>query len=402
MKTFQKPFTQQLGLSESAIKNAVDILQSGRLHRYNTIGDELSPTAQLELAYSQYQQQDYCLACTSGGYAIYLALKVAGVKPGDPVITNAFTLAPVPGAIDNAGGSAIFVDMDDNLCTDLAHLETLITTTEAKYFLMSHMRGHLANMEKVAQLCKQNKVILIEDCAHTMGARWNGKLSGSFGDIACFSTQTYKHMNSGEGGLLTTNNPKWMAQAIILSGSYMLYERHGTVPAKEYFDDIIEHTPNYSGRMDNLRASLLIDQLQQLDQHCEIWNRNYRSIEQMLSFCDDIQLPQRPNEEYFVGSSIQFSLPTFTAERIQRLITLCQQRGVELKWFGRDKPMGFTSRYQNWQYLSNQQQLPNTDKVLATLLDMRIPLTFDEADMQLLGAIIGDCVDQCINEYLAT
>ncbi|GIR97360.1 MAG: hypothetical protein CM15mP100_5800 [Alphaproteobacteria bacterium] len=66
---------------------------------------------------------------------------------------------------------------------------------------------------------------LVEDCAHTMGAKWRGIRSGNFGDVAAFSTQTYKHMNSGEGGFLTTDDDEMAARAIINSGSYMLYER---------------------------------------------------------------------------------------------------------------------------------------------------------------------------------
>lgn len=393
MQTFNKLFTQQLPLSDTAITTAVEVLKTGRLHRYNTIDDEVAAATQLELGFSQYMQQDYCLACTSGGYAIYLALKLAGVSYGDKVLTNAFTLAPVPGAIDNAGGQPVFVDIDDNLCADLNHLEQLMQESTAKVFLMSHMRGHLADMDRVSQLCDSYEITLIEDCAHTMGARWKGKLSGSFGELACFSTQTYKHMNSGEGGLLTTNNPKWMARAIILSGSYMLYDRHGTVPDAKYFEPIVEQTPNYSGRMDNLRAAILLDQLQQLDDHCALWHNLYKSIEQVLSGCEQIQLPQRPQAEYFVGSSIQFCLPRFSAEQIEVLIARCQDRGVELKWFGREKPMGFTSHYKNWQYCSNQQVLKNTDRIVSTLLDMRIPLTFDDADMRLLGEIIIDCIE---------
>lgn len=70
---------------------------------------------------------------------------------------------------------------------------------------------------------------MFEDCAHTMGVCWNGKKSGTFGKAACYSTQTYKHMNSGEGGLLITNDDYVMARAIMFSGSYMLYSAHTRV-----------------------------------------------------------------------------------------------------------------------------------------------------------------------------
>jgi dTDP-4-amino-4,6-dideoxygalactose transaminase len=82
------------------------------------------------------------------------------------------------------------------------------------------MRGHIADMESITELCKEFEMTLIEDCAHTMGAKWKGIRSGNFGDIGCFSTQSYKHLNSGEGGFLTTNNPKFAARAVVASGSF--------------------------------------------------------------------------------------------------------------------------------------------------------------------------------------
>ncbi len=111
-------------------------------------------------------------------------------------------------------------------------------------------------------LCNQKGIVVIEDCAHTMGASWNGRKSGTFGLVSCFSTQTYKHINSGEGGFLVTDNDEVMAKAIIYSGSYMLFDRHPTLPPLETFSEIATATPNYSGRMDNLRAAILAPQLE--------------------------------------------------------------------------------------------------------------------------------------------
>jgi dTDP-4-amino-4,6-dideoxygalactose transaminase len=230
---FSKPFTQQEAIPDAGIEHAVAVLRSGRLHRYNTLGDETSETALLEQEFAAYMGQSYCLACTSGGYSLHIALKAAGIQPGETVLSNAFTLAPVPGAIDNAGGKPVLVEIDHNYCIDLAHLETMMQQSKARFFMISHMRGHIADMTAVVALCEKYGVTLIEDCAHTMGAHWDGKRSGSFGKIACFSTQTYKHLNSGEGGFLTTNDDDIIARAIIYSGSYMLFERHGTVPEAE-------------------------------------------------------------------------------------------------------------------------------------------------------------------------
>ena len=387
---FNKPFTQQEAIPQAGIDAAVALMQTGRLHRYNTIAGEIAAAAQLEREYAEYMGQRYCLACTSGGYAMHVALKAAGLRAGEAVLTNAFTLAPVPGAIDNAGGKPVLVEIDTNYCADLAHLETQMQQTGARFFMMSHMRGHIADMDAVTALCNRHNVILIEDCAHTMGATWNGKRSGSFGKIACFSTQTYKHMNSGEGGLLTTDDDDIMARAIIYSGSYMLFERHGAAPELETFADIRLDTPNYSGRMDNLRATLLLAQMPELERNCERWNQRYQALQSRLADCAQIQLSHRPEAEYYVGSSLQFRIESLDPPQVAAFIAGCAARGVELKWFGGAEPHGFTSRYDSWRYIDDKQHLPNTLAILANTFDLRIPLTFSVADMDIIGDIIID------------
>ena len=387
---FSKPFTQQEAIPEAGIEHAVEVLRSGRLHRYNTLEGEQSETALLEQEYAEYMGQRYCLACTSGGYSLHIALRAAGLKPGEAVLSNAFTLAPVPGAIDNAGGKPVLVEIDQNYCVDLAHLETMMQQSRARFFMISHMRGHVADMTAVTGLCAKYDVTLIEDCAHTMGASWNGKKTGSFGKIACFSTQTYKHLNSGEGGLLTTDDDHIIARTIIYSGSYMMYERHGTLPDADVFADIRLDTPNYSGRMDNLRAAILRAQLPGLDQNCARWNERYRRLERRLAQNSRIQLPRRPERESYVGSSLQFRVAEFNQGQVSDFVSGCARRGVELKWFGNAEPQGFTSRYDSWRYLENTQQLPRTLEILATTFDLRIPLTFTVEDMEIIGSIIDD------------
>ncbi len=391
---FSRPFTQQEAIPDAGIEAAVEILRSGRLHRYNTLEGETAAAALLEQEYAAYMGQRYCLACTSGGYSLHVALKAAGIQPGEPVLSNAFTLAPVPGAIDNAGGKPVLVEIDRNYCIDLAHLEAMMQQSKARFLMLSHMRGHIADMDAVVNLCTRYGVTLIEDCAHTMGASWNGKKSGSFGKIACFSTQTYKHLNSGEGGLLTTDDDQIMARAIIYSGSYMLFERHGTLPAFDVFADIKLDTPNYSGRMDNLRATILRAQLPGLEQNCARWNDRYRALHNRLAENAQIQLAHRPEQEAYVGSSLQFRVEALDPNQVPEFIATCAARGVELKWFGGAEPQGFTSRYDSWRYIDEIQPLPQTLKILATTFDLRIPLTFSVADMKIIGSIIDEEVTE--------
>ena len=229
---FSKPFTQQEPIDEVTIAKVGDILRSGRLHRYNTIPGEISEVALLEREYANYQGSLYCLACSSGGYALHVALRAAGLQPGEKVLANAYTLAPVPGAIHNAGGVPVFVEIDEHWHIDPGDLRRKVKVSGARFLMLSHMRGHIADMDAVSEICNEFGVTMIEDCAHTMGAKWRDKRSGNIGKVAAFSAQTYKHINSGEGGLLTTDDPVIAARAIIMSGSYMLYDSHGAPPMK--------------------------------------------------------------------------------------------------------------------------------------------------------------------------
>jgi len=260
-------------------------------------------------------------------------------------------------------------------------------TTGAQVLVLSHMRGHLCDMDRLMALCNSLGVRVIEDCAHTMGAAWNGVPSGRHGVIGCYSTQTYKHMNSGEGGLIVTDDAGLAARCVLLSGSYMLYARHRAAPPPEVFEALRLDVPNVSGRMDNLRAAILRPQIALLDDRTTRWNRLYQGMEQGLANTHGLRLIPRPAAERYVASSFQFTLPDWEPERVAALVMRCGVRGVELKWFGAPDPMGFTSRYDHWRY-AGPQPLPQTDRVLAGLIDMRLPLTFLPEDVALIARII--------------
>ena len=277
---FNKPFTQQEPIPEAGIARAVEVMRAGRLHRYNVIEGETAETSLLETEFAAYMGQRYCLACASGGYALHIALKAAGIKSGEAV--------------------------------------------------------------------------------------------------------------------LTTDDPEVMARAIILSGSYMLFESHDAAPEIAIFKDIKLDTPNYSGRMDNLRAVILRAQLPLLDKNCERWNVRYRALEQRLAENTDITLPSRPEQEDYVASSLQFRVERLANQQVSAFIADCANRGVELKWFGGNEPQGFTSRYDSWRYIETKQRLPQTLKILACTFDLRIPLTFSVEDMLIIGEIIDDLVQQFV------
>ncbi|WP_068241575.1 DegT/DnrJ/EryC1/StrS family aminotransferase [Tritonibacter horizontis] len=382
---FTGNFTQQEPIPEEAIEAAVAVMRHGRLHRYNLAGGEQGEVALLEQEFAAFTGAKYCLAVASGGYALATALRAVGVAPGDRVLTNAFTLAPVPGAIASVGAQPVFVGVTEALTIDLEDLAAKLD--QARVLMLSHMRGHLCDMDRLMEICDAAGVVVIEDCAHTMGAAWNGVPSGRHGRVGCYSCQTYKHLNSGEGGLLVTDDEEVAARAIMLSGSYMLYSRHLAAPGPEAFEQVKYDTPNISGRMDHLRAAILRPQLRNLAAQVTRWNARYQTLETGLRDTPGLTLVQRPEAETYVGSSIQFLLLDWAPEAVQAVLARCAARGVELKWFGVPEPVAFTSRYDSWRYAPTQ-SLPDSDRILAGIVDMRVPLTFSLEDCALIARII--------------
>lgn len=384
-ETFTGSFTQQEAIPEDAIEAALAVLRHGRLHRYNVAEGEAGETALLEQEFAAQMGAKYCLAVASGGYALATSLRAVGVKPGDKVLTNAFTLAPVPGSIASVGAEPVFVEVTEDLTIDLDDLAA--KADQSKVLMLSHMRGHLCDMDRLMEICDAAGITVIEDCAHTMGASWNGVLSGRHGAVGCYSCQTYKHVNSGEGGLLVTDDEEIAARAIMLSGSYMLYGRHLAAPGPEVFERVKYETPNISGRMDNLRAAILRPQLRDLDAQVARWNERYRKLEEGLRGAPGLTVVERPAQEVYVGSSIQFLLLDWSEEAVQEAVRRCAARGVELKWFGTPEPVAFTSRYDSWRY-ADTPRLPQSDRVLAGIIDMRVPLTFSLEDCAQIARII--------------
>ncbi|UFS56630.1 aminotransferase class I/II-fold pyridoxal phosphate-dependent enzyme [Comamonadaceae bacterium M7527] len=392
---FGKDLSQPEPIPEAGIERAVALMHSGRLHRYGETGGGAPEPSLLEQAYAAYVGAKYCVAMSSCGATMFVALKALGVQPGDKVLTSTFTLAPVPGAIAHAGAHPVLVETTANYTTDLDDLAQKAATSGAKVLLISHMRGHITDMQAVRAICDANGIAVVEDCAHTMGARWDGRFSGTWGAVGCFSTQTYKHINSGEGGLLVTDDEDICAQAILMSGSYMLYSQHTRAPSPEVFERWRYKTPNFSLRMSNQAAAMLRPQLADMPRRTQVWNGLYATLAESLAGIPHVVVPARDPRESFVASSIQFTLDLDTSA-ILKFLAGCDSRGLHIKWFGRDEPQGFTSNYTHWHYMREPQALPRSLTLMQGLCDMRIALSMTDADCDMIGRIVRASMNECL------
>ncbi len=391
-RVFSIPLTRVPALPEKSLQNAASVLKSGQLFRYGETSADGKFVSRLEAAFAAYHGKKYAVCVNSGGGAITLALRSAGVTSKDTVLLNAFTLAPVPGSLANIGCSIELVEITQDLIVDVEHLTSQIKLHRPKAFLLSHMRGHFGNMNEIVNICRDHDVLLIEDCAHTLGASWDGQLLGTFGLAGCFSLQTYKQINAGEGGVLITDDEDVAAKAVLMSGSYELHQQNGCIPPTEVLNKHSPTMPNFSMRLNELSAAVALPQLDDLEERNEQWRLIYNTIYSRLQNHSKLRFPSHSPMATLAPTSIQFVVLKHR-DQIDALVQNCAERGLTLKWFGASSPQGFTSVHRHWEYISPQ-SLEVTNKTLAGLCDLRLPSTLSSDDCALICDILVEELDR--------
>ena len=192
-----------LGFKLKFLKGAWDILSSDR-----PLG-ESKYVNQFEAKFADLVGIQYAVACSNGTTAIELALKAINVK-GKKVVCPSNTFFATTVAINNAGGEVILADCEkETFSLSYNHLKKIIAENEIGTVVIVHIGGIISkDISKIVALCKKNNIPLIEDAAHAQGSQVENFTAGTIGDVACFSFFPTKVMTTGEGGMVTTNNPE--------------------------------------------------------------------------------------------------------------------------------------------------------------------------------------------------
>ncbi|MGL4281909.1 MAG: aminotransferase class I/II-fold pyridoxal phosphate-dependent enzyme, partial [Albidovulum sp.] len=177
------------------------LLQTGDLFRYTA--PDGAPVARLEAEFAEFLGSRYALAVASCSAALFLALKALDLPRGAKVLIPAFTFAAVPSAVVHADCEPVLVEVGESLRIDLDDFRTKLESADA--VLISHMRGHTSDMDAIMEACDARGLPVIEDAAHSLGTTWNGRNIGTIGRVGCFSFQSYKLVNAGEGGIMVTD-----------------------------------------------------------------------------------------------------------------------------------------------------------------------------------------------------
>lgn len=418
---FTKSFDAPNPIPQQGIDNAVSLMKNGMLYRYGHIDSELnfegdhaipgdnSEVSKLELAFSQYTGHKYVVAVNSCGSAMFISLKAMGIQPNDKVFTNAFTFTAVPSSIVHANAIPVFLECNDQYVIDLEHFkEQIALQPDVKYFILSHMRGHIAEMDLIKNLCDENGIRLIEDCAHGLGKRWSNDSNdkdgfvGHHGEIACYSSQSHKILNSGEGGFLATNDEKLAAYCILAAGSYEeLYKKHLSRPKNDQlFESIKLDVPNFSLRMNNLTAAILRPQIELIDERILSFKEKHDRLIEILSDIDCFHIPEAVDNAEHVGDSLQFNLVDFNDDNVEDFVRRCADQGIKIQIFGANDN---ARDFRNWQYSFDETpDLENTADIISCACDLRLPMTFTLDDIELIGSIIKDVISKMIEQNHTT
>lgn len=363
--------------------------------------NEESVVSMCEREIADYTGHRYCVGLNSCGSALMLLLKTTGLKYGNKVLCNAFTFGAVPSAIEHAGGKAVYVESTMDMILDLEDMEKkLRDNPDCKHVLVSHMRGKLADMASVKRICDRYGAILLEDCAHSLGVRYAGKHSGHMGVACAVSSQSYKMINSGEGGFLLTDNEDIAAQAAVYAGAYEgLSAKHTAVPSKEYFKDYPTKLPNYSLRMSNLAASVIRPQIATVDDRIEIYKQRYDTLTDKLNLAvgNHLSIPKlTPGVTVMVHDSLQFHLDKkFTPDMAQKFLQECADHGLPVELFGhRSNARNFV----NWGFAPADCPLPKTAEMLSRACDVRLPLMWEDDDFDDMASVIIESIEKVVGE----
>jgi dTDP-4-amino-4,6-dideoxygalactose transaminase len=380
-------------IPQHAVSELQKILQSGDLFRYTS---PESPVTVFEKEFASYMGVKYALATSSCSAGLHLSLESLNIKKGSKVLIPAFTFAAVPSAIINAGMHPILVEVADNYRIDLEDFKLKIQE-DVEVVLISHMRGHTSDMDEIMSICNNLKIPVIEDAAHSLGTVWNNKKIGTIGKIGCFSFQSYKMINAGEGGMIISNDPDLIARAIIMSGAYEHnWKKHNIDTELEIALNYWQNRlPLYNLRMQNVSAIIAGSQIPKLNDriHQGLINHNY--VADKLNESQFITVPDALPLEQRAPDSIQFNLNYFNEKEIIKFQNVANELGINIQVFGLSKDNA--RAFWNWEFISRDYDLPITRKMLMKACDVRLPVWLSTDDLDNIVHLILTAIDKVKN-----
>lgn len=379
----------------AAAREAIEeLLQSGDLFRYTA--PQNAPVALLEAEFAELIGTRYALAVSSCSAALFLSLRALDLPRDARVLIPGFTFAAVPSSVVHADCVPVLCEVGDNYRVDMADFEAKLNDVQA--VIISHMRGHTSDMEAIMALCNAHDIPVIEDAAHSLGTTWAGRNIGTIGRIGCFSFQSYKMINAGEGGILVTDDADLVARAIIMSGAYEHnWKKHPVL--QDAFGRWQNQLPLYNLRMNNLSAAVIRPQLPELARRVRDGLINHDHVAARLNQSPHIDVPAPLAQEVRAPDSIQFNLVGLDDAQVREFARASESLGVKVQVFGLSEDNA--RAFWNWQFLGDVPDLPKTRNMLMRACDVRLPVRLTQEELDIIADILLSAMDSVMPQMQA-
>ena len=271
---------------------------------------------QFEANIASFVGAKHAVGVNSGTDALYLSLKAAGVGRGDEIITVAHTFVATVSAIVYCGAKPILIDVEEDMNMDVDQVEQAITPW-TKAIIPVHLNGRMCNMERLMEIANEHDLVIIEDAAQALGAKFDGKKAGSFGLTGCFSFYPAKMLGAaGDGGIAVTNDEE-IAEKIRLLRDHGYQRSTGNIL---YY--------GYNSRLDNVQAAILDVKLKHLPEWIERRRELVNLYHQGLSDLQELKLPPPPrsNDRFFDV----YQNYVIRAKERDRLVAHLRESGIEI------------------------------------------------------------------------
>ncbi|MBS1505284.1 MAG: DegT/DnrJ/EryC1/StrS family aminotransferase [Bacteroidetes bacterium] len=325
---------------------------------------------QFETQFAAYIGMNHGIAVSNGSAALDIAIQALNLAAGDEVIMPTFTIISPALSIVRAGATPVLVDCDPATWNmDVHQIEAKITP-KTKAILVVHIYGLPVDMDPVLQLCKKYNLKLVEDAAEMHGQTYNGKKCGSFGDISIFSFYPNKHITSGEGGMLLTND-------VTLSERCKKLRNLAFEPGRRF----IHHELGWNYRMTNMQAAIGLAQLENIDKHLvkkreigNYYNHRFKNL-------GGVQLPV-PQTAYAENIYWVYAMVAPTEERCQILVQELGKMNIGTRpffWCMHEQPV-----FQKMGLFKNE-RYPNSEKIARNGFYLPSGLGLSQADLEFVA-----------------
>ena len=275
-----------------------------------------------ERQFADYIGVDYAVAVSSGTAALKTALITAGIKPGDEVITQAFTFIATVEAIIDVGATPIIVNIDETLNMDVEEFQKAITP-KTKAVIPVDMLGVSTEVDQINAIAKENKLIVIDDCCEALGADWGDEKLGAQFDLCTFSFDNGKTITTGEGGMIVTNNEEYYKLCLE-------YRDHGHQNNPKFTRGRDTHRiSGFNYRTTELNAAIGIEQLKKMDHIVDSNRKHYRVYEESLKKVSGISFRRVPEKCNSLCDCLIINFPK--PEQANQFVKLINEKGLGTK-----------------------------------------------------------------------